>query len=140
MDVKTSTSKIGGDSMNQEKTATAEKGGDSVNQTMHLLVYPTKDVNKAKALLQELLGVEPYIEGAYYTGFRTGDLEIGLDPNGHHSGPIAYWEVSDIRAKLQQLLNAGGQLDQDVRDVGRGLLIATVKDADGSTIGLRQTP
>jgi predicted enzyme related to lactoylglutathione lyase len=140
MDVKRPLARKGGDSMNQAKTATAKKGGDSVNQTMHLLVYPTKDIDKAKALFQELLGVEPYVDSGYYTGFRTGDLEIGLDPNGRHSGPIAYWEVSDIRGRLQQLLDAGGQLEQDVRDVGRGLQIATVKDADGNTIGLRQTP
>ena len=126
--------------MNQEKTATAKKGGNSVNQAMHLVVYPAKDMNKSKALFQELLGVEPYVDSSYYTGFRTGDLEIGLDPNARNSGPIAYWEVSDIKASLQQLLEAGAQRDQDVRDVGRGLLIATVKDADGDTIGLRQTP
>jgi len=111
-----------------------------VTQSMHLLVYPAKDMDKAKALFRELLGVEPYVDGAYYTGFRTGDLEIGLDPNARSSGPIAYWDVSDIRASLQQLLDAGGQREQDIRDVGRGLLIATVKDADGNTLGLRQSP
>ena len=107
---------------------------------MRLLVYPAKDMDKAKALFRELLGVESYADSAYYTGFRTGDLEIGLDPNARSTGPIAYWEVSDIKASLQQLLDAGGQLDQDVRDVGRGQLIATVKDADGNTLGLRQSP
>jgi len=111
-----------------------------VTQNMHLLVYPAKDIDKAKALFRDLLGVEPYAESAYYTGFRTGDLEIGLDPKARSSGPIAYWEVSDIKASLQRLLDAGGRLDQDVRDVGRGLLIATVKDADGNTLGLRQLP
>ena len=111
-----------------------------MNQGMHLLVYPTKDMDKAKALFRELLGVEPYVDGAYCAGFRTGDLEIGLDPNARHSGPIAYWEVSDIEASLQQLLDAGGQRDQDVRDVGRGMLIATVKGADRNTPGLRQSP
>jgi hypothetical protein len=34
----------------------------------------------------------------------------------------------------------GGQTVQDVKDVGVGLLIATVKDAAGNTIGLRQPP
>ena len=126
--------------MNQEKTATAKKGGSSVNQAMHLVVYPAKDMDKSKALFRELLGVEPYIDSSYYTGFRTGDLEIGLDPNARSSGPIAYWQVGDIKASLQNLLDVGAQREQDVKDVGRGLLIATVKDADGNTIGLRQTP
>lgn len=106
---------------------------------MRLLVYPVKDLAKAKTLYRELLGVEPYADAAYYVGFRTGDLEIGLDPHGRSSGPLAYWEVSDIKASLRQLLDAGAQPDQDVKDVGGGKLIATVKDADGNTLGLKQS-
>jgi hypothetical protein len=91
---------------------------------------------------QGLLELMPHVgvDGAYYAGFRTGDLEIGLDPNGGSAGPIAYWDVADIKASQQQLVDAGGEVDQDVKDVGRGLLIATVKDADGNTLGLRQSP
>jgi len=111
-----------------------------VNHRMHLLVYPVKDMAKTKELYTELLGVEPYADQPYYVGFRTGDLEIGLDPNGRTDGPLAYWEVADIRAGLKQLLDAGGQADQDVKDVGGGKLIATVKDANGNTIGLMQSP
>jgi predicted enzyme related to lactoylglutathione lyase len=111
-----------------------------VNQRMRLLVYPAKDLAKAKALFSELLGVEPYADAPYYVGFRTGDLEIGLDPNARHSGPLAYWEVDDIKASLKKLLDAGAHADQDVKDVGGGKLIATVKDANGSTIGLMKSP
>jgi predicted enzyme related to lactoylglutathione lyase len=77
------------------------------------------------------------------TPFREGDLEIGLDPHGHSrgmTGPIGYWEVDDIRASLQQLLDVGAQADQDVKDVGGSRLIALVKDADGNTLGLMQSP
>jgi predicted enzyme related to lactoylglutathione lyase len=109
-----------------------------VSQGMRLLVYPVKDTAKAKALYSELLGVEPYADQPYYVGFRTGDLEIGLDPNGHTGGPLAYWVVDDIKQSLQQLLDAGAQADQDVKNVGGGRLIATVKDADGNTLGLMQ--
>jgi len=31
-------------------------------------------------------------------------------------------------------------MKQEVTDVGRGLLIATVKDVDGNILGLRQSP
>lgn len=41
---------------------------------------------------------------------------------------------------MQPLEDAGGQTVQDVKDVGEGLLIATVKDAAGNTLGLRQSP
>jgi predicted enzyme related to lactoylglutathione lyase len=109
-----------------------------MNEGMCLLVYPAKDIEAAKKLFQEVLGVEPYAESPYYTGFRTGNLEIGLDPNASSSGPIAYWAVKDIKASLRQLLDAGAELVQDVRTVGPGRQIAQVKDAGGSTVGLLQ--
>src|SRR5437667_9857222 len=109
-------------------------------QGMRLLVFPVKDLAKAKALYRELLGVDPYADAPYYVGFRTGDLEIGLDPRGQTAGPLPYWEVDDIRRRLKELVDAGARQDQDVRDVGGGKLIATVKDADGNVIGLTQSP
>ena len=108
-----------------------------------LIVYPVTDVAKAKALFTQFLGVEPYVDSPYYIGYRIGDQEVGLDPNGHKqglTGPVGYTDVSDIRQSLQALLAAGGQEQQPVRDVGRGLLVAMVKDADGNVIGLRQKP
>ena len=104
-----------------------------------LIVYPAKDMEASKKLFQSVLGVDPYIDGAYYSGFKTADgVEIGLDPNASSSGPIAYWKVDDIKAGLQQLLDAGGELVQDVRKVGPGRQIALVKDAQGSTVGILQ--
>ncbi len=108
-----------------------------------LIVYPVRDVAGAKRLYRTLLGVEPYMESPYYVGFRLGDQEIGLDPNGHKqglTGPLAYWQVSDIRKALGALVDAGAQTQQDVKDVGGGKLIAWVKDADGNVTGLVQSP
>ncbi len=111
-----------------------------MNQGMRLLVYPVKDIAKAKAFYTELLGVEPYADAPYYVGFKTGDLEIGLDPHSKTSGPLAYWEVNDIKGRLRELVDAGAVTEQDVKDVGGGKLIAKVKDADGNAIGLMQSP
>ena len=61
-----------------------------MNQRMRLLVFPAKDMAAAKKLFNELLGVAPYADAAYYAGYRTGDLEIGLDPNARHERPLAY--------------------------------------------------
>lgn len=111
-------------------------------ESVKLLVYPVKDLAQAKGLFKALLGIEPYYEGPYYVGFRVGDQEIGLDPNGHKEGwggPVGYWEVEDIRKRLQTLLDAGAQPHQEVQDVGGGKLAASVKDADGNIIGLVQS-
>jgi predicted enzyme related to lactoylglutathione lyase len=79
----------------------------------------------------------------YYVGFRVGDQEIGLDPNGHRqgqTGPIAFRTVDDIQASLQALLDAGGEMHHDVRNVGGGKLTAVVRDPDGDLLGLIQEP
>ncbi|SRR6266496_569162 len=112
-------------------------------QSISLLVYPVKDITRATTLYTKLLGVEPYVAAAYYVGFRVGDQEIGLDPNGHQkglTGPIGYWEVDDIKKSLQVLVDAGAQVQQEVNDVGGGKLTAWVKDADGNVTGLVQSP
>jgi len=112
-------------------------------QGIRLFIYPVKDIALAKTLYSKLLGVEPYMDEAYYVGFRVGDQEIGLDPNGHKqgmTGPVGYFHVSDIKNSLQSLLDAGAQVQQEVKDVGGGKLIAWVKDADSNIIGLIQLP
>ena len=104
-----------------------------------LVVYPVKDLAGAKTLYTALLGAEPYAESPYYVGFRIGDQEIGLDPNGHRqglTGPLGYWQVDDVRTSFQAFLDAGAQERQAVTDVGGGKLIASVTDADGNVIGL----
>lgn len=114
-----------------------------MSQSAKLVVYPVKDLALAKAFYSKLLGVEPYMAEEYYTGFRVGDQELGLDPNGYKkgmTGPISYWLVDDIHESLHLLRDAGAQVQQDVQDVGGGLLIAWVKDADGNITGLRQNP
>jgi predicted enzyme related to lactoylglutathione lyase len=114
-----------------------------MNPGMQLIVFPVKDLARATALYREVLGVEPYADAPYYVGFRIGDQEIGLDPNGHAkgmAGPIGYLEVDDIQGRLRSLLEAGARERQGVTDVGGGKLIAWVEDADGNLIGLQQAP
>ena len=112
-------------------------------QGIRTMIYPVKDIAQAKALFSKLLGVEPDMDEAYYVGFRVEDQDIGLDSNGHKqgmTGPLGYFHVSDIKNSLQSLLDAGAQVHQEVKDVGGGKLIATVKDADSNIIGLIQLP
>lgn len=110
---------------------------------MKTITYPVKDLAAAKRLYGMLFGVEPYTDEAYYAAFDAGGYDVGLDPNGHAkgmTGPISYWHVDDINKTLEALLEAGAEAHQPVRDVGRGTLIATVKDTDGNITGLWQAP
>jgi predicted enzyme related to lactoylglutathione lyase len=106
-------------------------------RNIKLIVYPVKDIEKAKAFYGKFLAVEPYVEGPYYVGYRVDDQEVGLDPNSK-IGPIAYTDVTDIKSSLQSMVKVGAEIVQDVKEVGGGLLIAQVKDVDGNVVGLRQ--
>jgi predicted enzyme related to lactoylglutathione lyase len=112
-----------------------------MNQGVKTIICPVSDAGKAKEIYTALLGSEPYVDAPYYVGYRVGDQEIGLDPHGHKgTGAVPYYEVDDIEGSLRELLDAGAETLQEVKDVGGGKLIASVKDADGNAIGLTQNP
>jgi predicted enzyme related to lactoylglutathione lyase len=90
-----------------------------MSKGISVIIYPVRDLDRAKKLYQELLGTEPYADWPYYVAFRN---------------------VDDIRTSLQALLDAGAQTQQEVKDVGGGKLTATVRDADGNVLGLIQEP
>ena len=111
-----------------------------MNQGVKTVIYPVKDLARAKALFTSLLGAEPSMDQPYYVGWRVGDQDIGLDPNGHRDGMTAYWLVDDIKASMQSLMDAGAQTLENVKDVGGGRLVASLKEPDGNIIGLLQSP
>ena len=65
-----------------------------MNQGTRTVINPVKDIAQAKSLFSKLLGMEPYAEGAHYVGFKVGDQEIGLDPNGHKQGVTSYGDCN----------------------------------------------
>jgi predicted enzyme related to lactoylglutathione lyase len=107
-------------------------------QNIKLIVYPVKDMEKAKTLYSKYLGVEPYADEAYYVGYKLNDLEVGLVSSGQEI--VSYIDVANIKSYLQDLEDAGATKHQDIKDVGGGMLIAQVIDADGNVLGLRQSP
>ena len=109
-----------------------------MNQGVKTIIYPVKDMARAKTRFRTLLGVEPYADQPYYVGFKVGDQDIGLVPNGTNAGMTAFYHVDDIKQSLQSLVDAGSQILQEIRDVGGGRLIASARDADGNIIGLVQ--
>jgi len=107
-----------------------------------LVTYTVADLTTAKRFFSELIGADPYVDSPRYVGYKSGDMEIGLVPSGdkRDGGGLAYWTVPDIAATVQALVAAGGTVVQDVTDVAYGLLVASVKDPNGATVGLRQFP
>ena len=109
---------------------------------LQTIVYPVHDLDAAKAVYTALFG-PPHTDQPYYVGYAAGEQQIGLDPNGHRSGltgPVGYWPVDDVEASRPQLQAAGATDVQTPHDVGGGLLLAVVADADGNQVGLMQQP
>jgi predicted enzyme related to lactoylglutathione lyase len=102
-------------------------------------LYPVKDSARSKAFYSMLWGIEPHTDGPYYVGFKVGDQEIGLVAGGGLASPIGYVHVADIQKTIQSLFDAGATIGQEVKNVGGGRLVASVKDPDGNVIGLLQS-
>lgn len=102
-----------------------------------LIVLPVSNMEQALGTYRALLGIEPYVAEPYYAGFRTGEQEIGLDPNGRSEGPLPYWDVDDLDAVIDALVATGATVTQEPAEVGGGLTIAVLADGDGNPIGLR---
>ena len=109
-----------------------------MNKGIKTILYPVKDMAQATTLFRKLLEVEPYADQPYYVGFKVGDQDIGLVPNNPEAGMTAFYHVDDIKNSLQILLDGGGTIIQDVKNVGGGRLIASVRDKDSNIIGLIQ--
>lgn len=109
-----------------------------MNQGVKTIIYPVTDLARAKAQFSKLLGADPIADSPFYVGFQVGDQQIGLDPNTHKAGTSAYYHVDDIKQSLQVLLDAGAQIVEELKQVGGGRQVASVKDVDGNIIGLVQ--
>ncbi len=109
-----------------------------MNKSIGAIVYPVKDLARAKDSFRELFGVEPYADDPYYVGFKVGSQDVGLDPNGHREGMTVYYHVDDIQKSLQALVDGGATIIEEIKPVGGGRQIASAKDANGNIIGLMQ--
>jgi predicted enzyme related to lactoylglutathione lyase len=113
----------------------------SSTQGVKTLLHPVSDLASATAVYAALLGMAPQHDSAYYVGFDAEGQHIGLVPRGgpqDMASPVAYWQVSDIEAKLAEVTAAGAAVKDAPRDVGGGRLVATFTDPDGNVLGLLQ--
>ena len=109
-----------------------------MNKGVKTIIYPVKDIAQATALFRKFLEVEPYANQPYYVGFKIGDQDIGLVPNNPEAAMAAFYHVDDIKKSLQILGDGGAEIIHDIKNVGGGRLIASVKDKDSNIVGLVQ--
>jgi predicted enzyme related to lactoylglutathione lyase len=114
---------------------------DSSTHGIKTVLHPVSDLGKSKAVYTALLGAPPTADSDYYVGYDAAGQHIGLVPGGGPqklTGPVAYWHVPDIEAKLAEVTAAGAAVKDPVRDVGGGRLVASFTDPDGNVLGLIQ--
>lgn len=87
-------------------------------QGLRTVIYPSPDVEAAKAWWTGLLGIEPYFDEPFYVGYEVAGYELGLLPDGNPAdGAITYWGTDDVAAAVEAAIALGGHA---ARTGGRG--------------------
>ncbi len=113
-------------------------------QGLRTVIYYVKDVEQAKAWYTKLLGKPPYFDQPFYVGYNVGGFELGLHPDDDgtylENNMVAYWGVKDAKLAYDFLLQQGSIADEEIKDVGEGILIGSVIDPAGNVLGIIQNP
>ena len=116
------------------------------------VTYFTADLPAAGRWYAEFLGTEPYYAVEGYLEFRIGDhsTELGLidsryvpgGPATPPAGAIPYWQVDDLEAAVDRLLDHGATLHEPITERGRGtgFVTASVVDPFGNILGVMRNP
>lgn len=108
-------------------------------------IYHVGDLGRAREWYGAVLGFGPYFDEPFYVGFEVGGFELGLQPDEpgvprSSTGVTAYWGVEDAAAAHARLVGLGAKEYGGVRDVGGGILVATVVDPFDNVFGVIENP
>jgi predicted enzyme related to lactoylglutathione lyase len=106
---------------------------------LRAVIYHAKDLNAAKAWYSQLTGTAPYFDQPFYVGFNVGGYELGLLPDDANEA-VAYWGTPDLDAELARVAALGARVESPAKDVGDGIKVAVILDAEGNRIGLIENP
>jgi lactoylglutathione lyase len=113
-------------------------------QGLRTVVYKVDDIKQAKEWYQKMLGQAPYFDEVFYVGFSVGGYELGLDPDmagvTRGNNHVAYWGVKNAEEAYAAMLEKGAEADEEPKDVGGGIIVASVKDPFGNIFGMIENP
>lgn len=108
---------------------------------LRTVIYPSPDLDAAKAWWTALLGLEPYFEQPFYVGYEVAGYELGLLPDGNpDDGALTYWGVDDVAAAMEEALAAGATVHVAASEVGDGIVTGSVRTPQGNILGLIYNP
>lgn len=113
-------------------------------QGLRTVIYFVKDIEKAKAWYTKIFQKPPYFDEPFYVGFNIEGFELGLQPDNEgenfENNTVAYWGVKDAHAVYKHLIENGSISNEEIKDVGGGILLGTVIDPAGNVFGIIQNP
>lgn len=108
---------------------------------LRTVIYPSPDLDAAKAWWTGFLGIDPYFDEPFYVGYSVGGYELGLLPNADPlDGVLTYWGVEDVPAAVAAAIADGATEHTPAADVGEGIVTATVRTPSGAILGLIYNP
>jgi len=108
-------------------------------------IYRVGDLATAKAWYSDVFQEKPYFDEPFYVGFNIAGYELGLQPEKEpatdkKASVLTYWGVEDVQSEFDRLLSLGAIADEEPRNVGGEIIVATVKDPWGNLVGLIYNP
>jgi catechol 2,3-dioxygenase-like lactoylglutathione lyase family enzyme len=108
---------------------------------LRTVIYPTNDLDQARAWWTGFLGQDPYFAEPFYVGFEVAGYELGLLPDADvEEGAHVYWGVDDVAAAVAAAQDAGATVHTAPEDVGGGIVTALVTNPDGGLVGFIHNP
>ncbi len=109
---------------------------------LRTVIYPAPDLAATKEWYTQALGFPPYFDQPFYVGFNVGGYELGLDPDATpgENGQQIYWGVANIKAAMEHLESLGTVVISAMEDVGDGIMVATLRDPFGNSLGVIENP
>lgn len=107
-------------------------------QGLRTVIYHVSNLKAATDWYTAVTGSPPYFNEPFYVGFNVGGYELGLLPDG--DGVATYWGTADIRAEHARLVALGAQAVEEIKDVGDGIFVATLRDPFGNVVGIIENP
>jgi catechol 2,3-dioxygenase-like lactoylglutathione lyase family enzyme len=108
---------------------------------LRTVIYPSPDLDAAKAWWTQVLGMPPYFDEPFYVGYEVGGYELGLLPTGDPAdGALTYWGVANVVAAVEEAMAAGATEHVPASEVGDGIVTATVRTPSGAILGLIYNP
>lgn len=113
-------------------------------QGLRTTIYFVTDIEAATKWYEKLFEVKPYFVNACYVGFNIGGYELGLSPQEENyvkkASVISYWGVEDMTTSFEKLKATGAAISEEIVDVGKGILMASIVDPWGNILGIIYNP